>query len=122
MPGSTRPAFRGGKNVAMKVPAHHYDATVAFYEDVLGVERLPGYDTPVFAFGPITLWIDRVPHLSQAELWLEVEADDTTAARDWLEQHGVPREDALEPLPADFDGCWVLAPSDIVHLVAAPGQ
>ena len=26
--------FSGGKNIAMKVPPHQYEATVAFYRDV----------------------------------------------------------------------------------------
>lgn len=117
-----RPRFRGGKNVAMKVPAHRYEATVAFYEETLGLERLPEHDTPSFAFGPMTLWIDRVPHLSQSELWLEVQCDDAEQAEDWLRSQGVPRGDALEPLPGDFKGYWIVAPPDIVHLVSQPGQ
>lgn len=35
------PKFRPGRNMAMKVPAHEYDKTVAFYRDVLGFELIP---------------------------------------------------------------------------------
>lgn len=34
--------FQGGKNIAMKVPPHQHDATVRFYADVLGLERIAG--------------------------------------------------------------------------------
>ncbi len=29
--------FRGGHNIAMKVPPHQFEATVNFYRDVLGL-------------------------------------------------------------------------------------
>lgn len=119
---SERPHFEGGPNIAMKVPSHRFDATVAFYAEVLGLERLAEHETPAFAFGASTLWIDRVPHLSQTEVWLEVRCDDAEAASDWLRDHGIVHAEALEPLPEEFRGTWVLAPSDVVHLVAEPGQ
>ncbi|MCP2332161.1 hypothetical protein G443_002431 [Actinoalloteichus cyanogriseus DSM 43889] len=31
------PRFRGGPNIAMKLPAARFDDTVAFYRDVLGL-------------------------------------------------------------------------------------
>jgi catechol 2,3-dioxygenase-like lactoylglutathione lyase family enzyme len=117
-----RPDFRGGSNIAMKVPSHRFDATVAFYEDVLGLARVAGHETPVFAFGAATLWIDLVPHLSQTEVWLEVECEDVEGADAWLREQGVAREDALEPLPEGFRGFWIVAPPDVVHLVSEPGQ
>ncbi|ASY62187.1 hypothetical protein SJ05684_c07240 [Sinorhizobium sojae CCBAU 05684] len=61
--------IRGGINIAMKVPSHQYEAVVAFYRDIVG---LPPYDEkePVkgFVLGPNRLWIDEMPHLSQAEV------------------------------------------------------
>ena len=66
--------FAGGKNIAMKVPPHQYDATVAFYRDLLGLKPIggPGGDAVGFEFGPNNLWIDKVSAMSQAELWLEI--------------------------------------------------
>ena len=33
------PKLAGGRNIALKVPPHLYDATVQFYRDVVGLER-----------------------------------------------------------------------------------
>ncbi|MDX1402508.1 MAG: hypothetical protein R3245_11350, partial [Kiloniellales bacterium] len=70
--------FQGGRNIAMKVPPHQYDKTVWFYRDVLNLEQIggPAGDAVGFRFGPSNLWIDRVPAMSQAELWLEIVTDD----------------------------------------------
>ena len=35
-----KPDFRAGQNIAMKVPAHEFEATVAFYRNVAGLEQL----------------------------------------------------------------------------------
>lgn len=44
--------FRGGKNIAMKVPTHQYDSTVLSYRDVLGFEEIERHlPSVVFAFG-----------------------------------------------------------------------
>ena len=37
-----RPGFRPGKNIAMKIPAHEFDATLGFYRDVLGFMPITG--------------------------------------------------------------------------------
>ena len=37
MSQTTAPAFTGGRNVAIKVPEHAFEATVAFYRDTLGL-------------------------------------------------------------------------------------
>ena len=79
------PTFTGGRNVAIKVPEHAFEATVAFYRDTLSLTQV--YDavgTKAFDFGPIRLWIDRMPHLRKAEMWLEVIAPDTEAAAQYL--------------------------------------
>ena len=114
-----RPPFAPGTNLALKIPAHLFDATVAFYRDVLGLETRPGPSGATVAFGAMTLWLDRVPTMTQPELWLEVRTADTAAAARWLEAGGVPRCDAVEPLPEGFDGFWIAAPGGVVHLVAA---
>ena len=65
-------AISGGVNIAMKVPAHQYEAVVAFYRETLGCEEIAGGDDISFRFGPNRLWIDRVSQMSQAEIWLEL--------------------------------------------------
>lgn len=66
---TTAPEFRGGLNVAMKLPKAQFDRTVAFYRDVLGLEVAdesgPHVVTAVprcasLRFGPVTLWLDQV--------------------------------------------------------------
>lgn len=115
----TRPTFRGGRNIALKTPAHQYEAGVAFYRDVLDLPQLDSHaESEVFEFGPLILWVDRMERLSQAEIWLEVVTDDTAAADAHLEAAGVDRVDAIEPLPEGFEGFWIVSPAGLVHLLA----
>lgn len=122
-----KPEFRAGRNIAMKVPSHEHERTVAFYRDVLGFRQLAGAapgsgETAAFEFGDKVLWIDDVPGISQAELWLEVIADDVELAARHLHAHGCVRRDGIEPLPEGFRGFWLANPSNIIHLVAADDQ
>jgi catechol 2,3-dioxygenase-like lactoylglutathione lyase family enzyme len=118
-----RPQFAPGRNIAMKVPPHAYDATVAFYRDVLGLTPITAHAPAIgFVFGDKQLWIDRVPTLSQSEVWLEVTADDLDLARSHLAGAGVVRCDAIEPLPPDFQGFWIMNPASVVHMVAQAQQ
>lgn len=111
-------SFGGGRNIAMKVPPHEYEATVGFYRDVLGLGTVEELDSSVvFAFAANRLWIDREPRLSQAELWLELVTDDVAAASRHLQEAGVTRCDEIERLPIGFQGCWISSPASIVHLV-----
>ncbi len=108
----------GGRNIAMKVPPHQFDQTVRFYRDVIGLEPLAEHlPSIVFQFGPGLLWIDNIPTLSQAEIWLELRTGDTKAAGKHLESANVVRCDAIETLPEGFDGFWIVNPAGIVHLV-----
>ncbi len=75
-----------------------------------------------FRFGEIRLWVDQVPSLSQAEIWLEVQSDDTEKASAALEASGVVRCDDIEPLPKGFNGFWIANPAGIVHLVAGSNE
>lgn len=109
----------GGIDVAMKVPPHQYEATVAFYRDVVKLNEIEGDDIS-FELGPIRLWIDRVPTMSQAELWLEFITPDFDRAAEHLEKAGVPRCDPIEALPSNLRGGWILNPAGIVHLVREP--
>jgi predicted enzyme related to lactoylglutathione lyase len=117
-----KPTFTPGSNIAMKVPAHEYEKTVAFYREVLGLQMIDGdavsaTPTTRFAFGDKVLWIDRVETLSQSETWLEVIADDLEAAASYLADHGIARRDEIEPLPAGFEGFWIASPCNAIHLV-----
>jgi catechol 2,3-dioxygenase-like lactoylglutathione lyase family enzyme len=117
------PGFRGGRNIAMKLPPHVFANTLRFYEHALGltvVERRA--DSVALEFGHNRLWLDRVPTLSQAEIWLEVVTDDAAAAATHLQAHEVVRCDAIEPLPPGFRGYWIASPANVVHLVTEPGQ
>ncbi|MFO1076014.1 MAG: hypothetical protein U1E17_25565, partial [Geminicoccaceae bacterium] len=76
--------------------------------------------TKAFEFGPLRLWIDRMPHLAQGEMWLELVAADTAAAAQHLDASGVVRCDEVEKLPPDLDGFWIMNPAGVVHLVCSP--
>lgn len=106
--------IRPGKNIAIKVPLYRWDETVAFYRDRVGLavtREMP--DSVGFAFGPFTLWINRVEKQSQADIWLELFTGDPDAA---LETLGSPKRDELEPLD-NVAGHWTSDPSGVVLLL-----
>ena len=110
--------FSAGRNIAMKVPPHQYDATIHFYRSVLGLKEITEHAPAIgFEFGSNNLWIDRVPGMSQAEIWLEIVTDEISVAADQLKVEGVVRCDDIEPLPDGFQAFWISSPSSIVHLV-----
>ena len=118
MTETSPPRFAAGSNLAMKVPAPLYDQTVAFYRDTLALPLLKDLpDGTIFAFGAMKLYIDRCPQMSQAEIWLQVTSSDTAAAAEHLATAGVARCDAIEPLPAGFDGFWISSTAGIIHLI-----
>jgi catechol 2,3-dioxygenase-like lactoylglutathione lyase family enzyme len=120
---NTPAKFAAGRNIAMKVPPHLYEATIQFYRDVLGLKEITKHAPSIgFEFGPNNLWIDRVPGISQAEIWLEVVTNDLDAASAQLETAGVVRCDEIEPLPQGFQGFWVSSPASIIHLVCTESQ
>jgi catechol 2,3-dioxygenase-like lactoylglutathione lyase family enzyme len=112
-----RPKFSPGRNVAMKLPERVYAATLAFYRDTLGLKVEDRDSGALVEFGAMRLHLDRVKHQSQTDIWLEVVAEDTDAAADWLEARGARRCPEVEPLPEGFDGFWIAAPSGTIHLV-----
>jgi hypothetical protein len=118
--------FAGGRNIAMKVTPHLWEATVQFYRDVLALKVIEHAATVPpsvgFEFGPNRLWIDRVDGISQAELWLELTASDVQEAVQHLKSAGVVRRDEIEQLPAGFEGFWIQSPASIIHLVSQPNQ
>lgn len=113
--------LHGGINIAMKVPPHQYEATLAFYRDVIGLKPV-GDKAPYtgFEFGPNRLWIDKAPGMSQAEVWLELYSDDFPSAAAHLAEASVTRCDAIEPMPKGFRGGWITNPANIVHMVREP--
>ncbi len=120
---ATRVKFAAGRNIAMKVPPHQYEATVSFYRDVLCLKEITKHAPSVgFEFGSNNLWIDKVPGMSQAETWFEIVTDDIAAASRHLEASGVVRCDEIEPLPQDFQAFWVSSPSSIIHLVCKDSE
>lgn len=119
---SMTPKFEPGKNIAVKVPLHRFEATVSFYRDILGLAETRAvspdrFQSVTFDFGGKNLWIDAIEGLSQAEVWLEVTTDDLDAAARYLSEKGVTRRDEVEPLPEGFRGFWVSSPCDIIHLI-----
>lgn len=115
--------FTGGRNIAMKIPPHLWEATVRFYRDVVGLKEIKKHAPAVgFEFGANQLWIDRVPGLSQAEVWLELITNDVSAASDHLKSDGVVRCDEIEPLPEDLNAFWVSSPAAIIHLVCKDAE
>jgi hypothetical protein len=75
-------------------------------------------DSRAFEFGSMTLWIDKCPHLSQAEVWLELKTDSIDAAARELVVPGVTRRDDIETLPDSMKAFWIKSPSGIIHLVS----
>ncbi|WP_440983890.1 hypothetical protein [Shinella sumterensis] len=116
-----RADIMGGINIAMKVPTHQYEATVAFYRDIVGLKPFEAKGPAVgFELGPNRLWIDEAPTYSQAEVWLELFTPDHKAALGHFEQNGVVRCDAVEDLGEGFRGGWIMNPAGIVHMVREP--
>lgn len=113
--------IEGGFNIAMKVPAHQYEAVIAFYRDVV---KLPVYDEKApakgFVLGPNRLWIDEAPNYTQAEVWLELFSPEAGNALDALQKGGAVRCDQIEDLGEGFRGGWIMNPANIVHMVREP--
>lgn len=113
--------IQGGIDIAIKVPAHQYQQTIDFYRRDIGLPEITDKAPAVgFVLGPNRLWIDEAPALSQAEVWLELFTADFPKTEKHLEQSGVVRCDAVEPLPAEFKGGWIMSPCNIVHMLREP--
>ena len=120
--GAGRPRFVGGGNIAIKVPRYRFEETIAYYRDVLGLPPLGREgDSESFRFGAMRLWLDRVDHQSQTDVWLELFTDDPDAAFVHLQGHGVPARDEVEPL-GDFPGHWVSDPAGVIMIVRRPDE
>jgi hypothetical protein len=106
--------IRGGDNIALKIPSYCYDATLAFYRDVL---RLPfvgeELGSPGFAFGGNTLWVDHVPRYGRSDAWLQLRAADVHDVARRLAAQGVPLREEVEPYD-DVEGYWISDPSGVI--------
>ncbi|MCU4337383.1 VOC family protein [Acinetobacter dispersus] len=116
-----KPKFTGGVDIALKLPPHQFEATVAFYRDVIGLKQITDKLPDIgFELGPVKLWIAAAPEMSQAELWLELFTDNFSEAAEYLKAAGVVRCDAIEPLAEGFRGGWITSPANIIHMVREP--
>jgi hypothetical protein len=117
-----KPRFIPGNNIAIKVPTHEYEDTVVFYRDILGFEQVEldssaDIEGVTFRFGDKNLWIDKIPGISQAEIWLEVLTDDLDKASAYLHDKHCNRRDEIEPLPDNVKGFWISSSCNIIHLI-----
>ncbi len=111
--------LRPGRNIAIKVPLFRYEETVAFYRDRVGLHVTQTLaNSTGLSFGEMTLWVDRVPHQSQHDVWLELFSDTPTEA---LAKLGSPQRDELEPLDG-VTGHWTSDPAGTVLLVRREGM
>ena len=115
--------FSGGNNIAIKTPPHEFDATVRFYRDILSFTQVETTDrSAAFDFGALTLWVDKVDGISQAEVWLEIHTPDSSSAKAFLADHRVVARNEIEDLPSGFRGFWISSPGNIIHLVSQTGD
>jgi hypothetical protein len=107
-----------GRNLAVKVPPHVYEATVQFYRDVVGLPLIESRPPSIgFEFGDKNLWIDRVPGLSQAEIRLELITNDVLAASEHLKSANMCAAMKSSHCQRDSQAFSVSSPASIVHLV-----
>ena len=117
-----RPAFDGGINVAIKIPFNRYDKTIQFYNDILGFELTSYFHenkgiSHYCRFGTLTLWLDRVEHFSQTDIWLELNTDDIDQARTYLDEYGINFRSELEELPESMRASWMSDPAGVIILL-----
>ncbi|MGJ8527932.1 hypothetical protein [Maritalea sp.] len=87
---------------------------MTFYRDRVGLTPTKEQANSVaFAFGDMTLWIDRVEKQSQVDVWLELFTDDPDKALETLES---PKRDELESLD-NVNGHWTSDPAGVVLLL-----
>lgn len=115
--------FQGGINIAIKIPKSKYDATVAFYKDVLKLEVTEkDIENPTVSrthevkFGPNTVWLDCVDNYTHSEAWLEIKTNDIEKATEYLASRGVNTVDELEEIPEDMH--WIQDPAGTVFILA----
>jgi predicted enzyme related to lactoylglutathione lyase len=114
--------FKGGINIAVKIPKAKYNETVAFYRDVLKleVEEKP-IDNPTVSrthevkFGGNILWLDCVDNYTHSETWLELRTNDVDEATAYLKLNGTQTCDELEEIPDNMH--WITDPAGTVFIL-----
>lgn len=115
--------FRSGPNIAIKVPKSKFDATIAFYRDILKLEIIEKpIDNPTISrtceikFGPNILWLDCVDNYSKSEIWLELQTPDVSKATAYLAENGIEPCDELEKIPGTMH--WIQDPAGTVFILS----
>jgi len=114
--------FRGGVNIAIKIPKSKYEETVFFYRDVLKLEvKEKSIDNPTVSqthevkFGNNIVWLDCVDNYTHSEVWLELKTPDVKNATEYLKSEGVSTCDELEQIPKDMH--WIMDPAGTVFII-----
>ena len=116
------PLFKGGLNIAIKIPKNRFEATLLFYRDILGFkiekdEEGKQRESYFCEFGNNRLWFDMVENYSQTDVWLELKTSNIKQARKYLNDKGVCFRDELEAFPPDLNANWVSEPAGVVLLL-----
>ncbi|WP_114748258.1 VOC family protein [Pleomorphovibrio marinus] len=117
-----KPTFRGGLNIAVKIPKAKYQATLQFYGETLGLEL---EERPIshpeitrthrVVFGPNILWLDCVPTKTHSETWLELRTEEMGLAEAYLHENGVRFCDEIEDIPKGMH--WLTDPAGTVFIL-----
>ena len=114
--------FNGGINIAIKIPSHKYEVTVAFYRDILNLTVTEvSIEHPTISrshkveFGPNILWLDCIDNYTHSETWLELRTDNVGEAAEYLKRNGVETHDELEQIPEDKH--WIMDPAGTVFIL-----
>lgn len=115
-------SFKGGRNIALKIPKNKYEKTIAFYRDILklSVEE-ESIDHPTVSrthqvmFGENILWLDCVDNYTHSEIWLELDTPNVEKATEYLKSEGIEPCDELEEIPDDMH--WIMDPAGAVFIL-----
>lgn len=115
--------FKGGVNIAIKIPRRKYEDTLTFYRDILGWEiedvniKHPTVSrSHKVVFGGCTLWLDCVDHCTHVETWMEILTPNVEEAVQYLSSKGVETCDELEQIPKEMH--WITDPAGSVFILA----
>ena len=116
------PTFKGGINIAIKIPKGKYEETVRFYRDILKLEVTEKpIENPTVSrthevkFGPNIVWLDCVDNYTHSETWLELRTTDIEQASEYLTSKGISNCDELEKIPDNMH--WIMDPAGTVFIL-----
>lgn len=114
--------FKGGFNIALKIPKSKYESTVDFYKNILKLEVtevLMNNQTVSKShkakFGDSTIWLDCVDNYTHSEVWLELRTNDIEKATEYLLLNSVETCDEIEEIPQNIH--WIQDPSGTVFIL-----